>query len=381
MIDFASALYLGLRHPADQLGDYAALTTGYPASLAAAPLARRLAADAAALQGCEAGMVAPSTLHLAIDVFEQLGRTHALIADEALYPVMRWGLERVRGLGAPVAWFRHGDLADLARRIRDHRLRRRGRPPAVIADATRLAGLPLPLARYLTLVRRHGGLILIDHSQMLGLMGAAASPRQPWGSGGGGALRHAGCDPAQPVLLVASWAKAFGAPLATLCGPAALVQAIARDGPTQTHSSAASEVALRAGLRALEINRMAGDVLRARLWQRLRRLQAGLRALARGCLPDLHAPPRDHPMQHVRLASAERTVALHTGLRAAGFRTALLRQPEGRHALALIVRANHRRADIDALVAAMTRLAPHLPDAARQAPWPSSTPMEEPQHV
>ena len=264
MIDFASALYLGLRHPADQLGDYAALTTGYPASLAAAPLARRLAADAAALQGCEAGMVAPSTLHLAIDVFEQLGRTHALIADEALYPVMRWGLERVRGLGAPVAWFRHGDLADLARRIRDHRLRRRGRPPAVIADATRLAGLPLPLARYLTLVRRHGGLIVIDHSQMLGLMGAAASPRQPWGSGGGGALRHAGCDPAQPVLLVASWAKAFGAPLATLCGPAALVQAIARDGPTQTHSSAASEVALRAGLRALEINRMAGAARAAR---------------------------------------------------------------------------------------------------------------------
>lgn len=378
MIDFASALYLGLRHSAAQLGDYAALTTGYPASLVAAPLARRLAAGAAALQGCEAGMVAPSTLHLAIDVFEHLGRTHALIADEALYPVMRWGLERIRGLGVPVAWFRHGDLADLARRIR---LRRRGRPPAVIADATRLAGVPVPLARYVALVRRHGGLIVIDHSQMLGLMGASPSPRQPWGSGGGGALRHAGGDPAQRVLLLASWAKAFGAPLATLCGPAALVQAIARDGPTQTHSSAASEAALRAGLHALEINRVAGAALRARLWQRMRRLQAGLRWLARGCLPDLHAPPRDHPLQHVRLATAERTMALHAGLRDAGFRTALLRQFDGRHALAVIVRANHRRADIDALLAAMTRLAPQLPDAARQARRLSSTPMEEPQHV
>ena len=376
MIDFASALYLGLQHPAAQLGGYAALTTGHPASLMAGPLVRRLAADAAALQGCEAGMVAPSTLHLAIDVFDYLGRTHTLIADEALYPVLRWGIERARGLGVPVAWFRHGDLADLVRRLRQ---RRRGRPPAVIADATLRDGVPVPLAQYLSLVSRHGGLIVIDHSQMLGLMGTAPSPQRPWGIGGGGVLRHAGGAPTAPVLLVASWAKAFGAPLATLCGPAALVEGIARDGPTQTHSSTTSEAALRAGLLALAINARAGAGLRMRLWQRLRRLRAGLRMLARTCLPDLHTSAHDHPLQHVRLDTAARTMALHAGLRAAGFRTALLREHEGRHALAVIVRANHCRADIDALLSAMCHLAPRLPDAGRLAPRLSLT--EEPQHV
>lgn len=95
MIDFASGLYLGLRHPAREAGDYAALTTGHPAALAASPLMRPLAAQAAALQGAQAGLVGTSTLHLAIDAFERLGRSHALFADDALYPVMRWAAERM----------------------------------------------------------------------------------------------------------------------------------------------------------------------------------------------------------------------------------------------------------------------------------------------
>lgn len=376
MIDFATALYLGLQHPATQLGFYPALTTGAPASLATAPLATLLAAQAAELQGCEAGMVAPSTLHLAIDVFDRLGRTHALIADEALYPVMRWGLERVMGMGVQVTWFRHGDLADLTRQIKQ---RWGGRPPAVITDATRREGAPVPLARYLKLVQRYGGLIVVDHSQMLGLMGEHPSAPQPWGQGGGGALRYAALGRTQPVLLLASWAKAFGAPLATLCGPLNLVRDVARDGPTQTHCSSASETALRAGLNALALNQRDGARRRLQLLQLLQHLHLGLRRLARGKLPDLQTSRRNHPLQHLCLATAERTQALHTGLRASGFRTALLRQREGRYALAVILRANHRQSDIDALLLAMATLAPQLPKPAAE---PARTRLtEDRQHV
>jgi 8-amino-7-oxononanoate synthase len=376
MIDFASALYLGLQHPAAQLDDYAALTTGTPASLAAAPLANRLAAQAAALQGCEAGLVAPSTLHLAIDVFDRLARTHALVADEALYPVMRWGLERAVGLGVPVAWFRHGDLSDLAQRLTK---RRSARPPAVMTDATRIEGGIVPIGRYLKLVSRHGGLIVVDHSQMLGLMGERPAMRHPWGHGGGGAVRYAGLAPAQPVLLFASWAKAFGAPLATLCGPDALVREIARDGPTQSHCSAASQVALLAGLNALEINRREGAQLRAGLLLLLRHLHAGLRWLVRNCLSDLQVSRRDHPLQQMHLDTTERTLALHAGLRSSGFRTALLRQHQGRYALAIVIRANHCVADIDALLSAMAALAVRLPGTGHVTASRSS--MEERQHV
>ncbi|HEY1610102.1 MAG TPA: aminotransferase class I/II-fold pyridoxal phosphate-dependent enzyme [Paraburkholderia sp.] len=376
MLDFASALYLGMRHPSAQTGGYDALTTGTPAALASAPLANQLAARAAALQGCEAGVVAPSTLHLAVDVFDRLGRTHALIADDALYPVTRWGLQRVMGLGVPVDWFRHGDCADLTRRILQRRL---AKPPAVIADATSADGAPAPLARYLALVRGHGGLVAIDQSQLLGLLGERASPAHPWGFGGGGVLRHAALDPFEPILLIASWAKAFGAPLATLCGPLALVGAIARDAPTQTHCSAASQSAMLAAMNALAINEQRGDALRATLLQRISRLERGLRWLARTRVPDLRALRRQHPLQQLRLGSAERTLALHAGLRASGLRTALLRECGPGYTLAVVTRANHGTADIDALIAAIAAIAPRLPGAPHAAA-PAAT-MEEREHV
>lgn len=376
MIDFASALYLGLLHPSSQTGPYDALTTGTPAALAAAPLAGVLAARAAALQGSEAGMVAPSTLHLVIDVFDRLGRTHALVADDAVYPVTRWALQRAMGMGVPVTWFRHGDCADLARRIRQ---RRPARPPAVIADATCAEGSPAPVARYLALAHSHGGLVAIDHSQVLGLLGERASPSHPWGFGGGGVLRHAAIGPAEPVLLIASWAKAFGAPLATLCGPLALVGAIARDGPTQTHCSAASQSAMLAAMNALAINEQRGDVLRAALLRLIARLERGLRWLARTRLPDLRTLRRQHPLQQIRLGSAERTLALHAGLRASGLRTALLRECGPGYTLAVVTRANHGAADVDALIAAIAALAPGLPDPAIGAPQAAT--MEEREHV
>lgn len=376
MIDFASTLYLGMQHPSSETGGYDALTTGTPASLAVSPLSGEVAAQAAALQGCEAGMVAPSTLHLSIDLFDRLGRSHAIIADEALYPVMRWGLERIRGLGVPVAWFRHGDPADLARQMRQLP---RARPPAVIVDATGIEGSPTPIGRYLAIVQRHRGLLAIDQSQTLGLLGARPCASHPWGRGGGGVLRYADITSAAPVLLLASWAKAFGAPLATLCGPAALVSEIARAGPTQSHCSTASQSALLAAMSALAINQRDGERLRAALSRRVARLDDGLRWLARHRLPDLQILRRFHPLQQIRLDCAERTLGLHAALRARGFRTALLRQYGPHYALALVVRANHRTADIDALTAAMDALAPGLPQRRGHPARP--VPKEETSHV
>ncbi|CAM2156235.1 Pyridoxal phosphate-dependent aminotransferase family protein [Pararobbsia alpina] len=377
MFDFASALYLGLRHPSTQTGRYDALTTGTPAALAVAPLANALTPRVARLQGCEAAMLAPSTLHLAIDTFDRLARTHALIADEALYPVMRWGLERAMGMGVPVAWFHHGDAFDVARRIRR---RQRRKPPAIIADATCIEGTPTPVTAYLELARTQGGLIVLDQSQVLGLLGEHPSTTCPWGHGGGGVLPYMGIAPREPVLLLSSWAKAFGAPLATLGGPAELVNAVARDGPTQTHCSAASQSAMQAAMNALAINERAGERLRATLHQRLTRLEQGLRWLARTSLPDLHTLRRHHPLQQIRLGSGERTMALYTGLRLRGFRTALLHPAGNGYAVAVVVRADHGASAIDALVGAMAAVAPRLPPAAFTV-LNAPTAIEEDEHV
>ena len=58
MLDFTSALYLGLRHPSGSLGDWESLTLGRPSALREPPDAEAVAADLARLQGCEAGALA-----------------------------------------------------------------------------------------------------------------------------------------------------------------------------------------------------------------------------------------------------------------------------------------------------------------------------------
>ena len=95
MIDFTSALYLGFRHACGDLTPWASLTAGKPAALFEPDLAREIGANTAALQGCEAGLVAPSTLHLYWDLFGWLSH-HAIriYLDGGAYPISRWGVER-----------------------------------------------------------------------------------------------------------------------------------------------------------------------------------------------------------------------------------------------------------------------------------------------
>jgi hypothetical protein len=72
MIDFTSALYLGMRHAHWALPPWLRLTTGRPAALEEPPEANRLSQDIARLLRCERAILAPSTLHLFWDLFDVL---------------------------------------------------------------------------------------------------------------------------------------------------------------------------------------------------------------------------------------------------------------------------------------------------------------------
>ena len=73
MLDFTSALYLGLQHPSASLPPWDALTLGRPAALMEPPDADAVAGELAGLQGSEAATLLPSTLHLFWDLFRVLG--------------------------------------------------------------------------------------------------------------------------------------------------------------------------------------------------------------------------------------------------------------------------------------------------------------------
>lgn len=327
-LDFSSALYLGLRHPGCVLDGWDALTLGKPAALQEVAGARELAAALARLQGCAAAALLPSTLHLFWDVFGMLGRERFIVlVDGAAYPVARWGAERAAGLGLPLATFDHGDVAGLQRLAlawRDG-----GRRPLILADgySPGTAQAP-PLAAYAAVAQRHGGLLLLDDTQALGLLGRH----------GGGSLPRHGIGGAH-VLVGASLAKAFGVPLAVLAGGAAWVRRFERVSDTRLHASPPSQAVVVAARRALRINAVCGDALRRTLAQRVAQFRAALQGAGLPC--DGGA----FPVQSVALPPGADLAAAHAALRRAG----VLAVPQcraGRAWLTFLLRADHTPADV-----------------------------------
>lgn len=341
MVDFTSALYLGLRHPIDSLGAWEALTLGRPSALREPPDAEIVAADLARLQGCEAGALLPSTLHLFWDLFAMLGQGDMVILrDEGAYPIARWGTERAQAMGVRVRTFPHHDSRSLERLIADsvrHRLK-----PIVVADGyCPRCGAAAPVRAYAELVERSGGYLVLDDTQALGILGRDPDGTNPYGSGGGGSLRWHNTF-GRHIIACSSLAKAFGVPVAVLAGERRLVEWFRRESQTRLHCSPASVAVIRAARVALRANQSHGDALRRRLLRLVTRLRTLL--MGAGLRPSGQLP---FPMQ--TFVSANRRAALlHEQLLGAGIVGLLTTTCRALTAgLTLLVTARHGLAEIE----------------------------------
>jgi 8-amino-7-oxononanoate synthase len=272
MIDFTSALYLGLRHPSCSLRRWSQFTTGAPAALAAPAGTHEVAQALAALQGCEAGTLGTSTLHLFWDLFGMLaGQRLAIYLDAGAYPIARWGVERAASRGVLVATFHHHDAGALKRLLKKDAWR--GLRPLVVADGfCPGCGKSAPLACYLDCTRALGGRLILDDTQAFGIFGKSPGADAPYGRGGGGMLswsRIAGPD----VVVISSLAKAFGVPVAIFAGSKAAVRGFELKSETRVHCSPPSVAVMRAAEHAIALNHESGDALRWRLAGLVRRFR------------------------------------------------------------------------------------------------------------
>jgi 8-amino-7-oxononanoate synthase len=340
LLDFTSALYLGLRHGSGAVAPWTALTTGKPAALAEGGAAAALARAAADLVGCARALVAPSTLHLFWDLVGGLDPREARVCfDLALYPVARWAVERAGARGVSVRPFRHHDPASLAAALAAET----GRTPVVVTDGhCPGCGRPAPLAAYLTRLRGSGGTLALDDTQALGVRGP----------GGSGSLGEAELAGSAQVVWAASLSKGFGVPLAVVAGSARAMSALAARSETRVHCSPPAAATLHAGRAALARNARDGDRLRRRLAARVKLFRTGLGA--RGLL----SRGGDFPVQHVDCPPGLTATALHARLAAAGIGTVVTRarcrrQPR----VTFIITARHTPAQIEHAVDVLHRVA------------------------
>lgn len=357
MLDFTSALYLGFRHASSSLPGWASLTAGVPAALGEPAEARAAAQRLASLMGCARATLTPSTLHLFLDLFAVLeAQYNSIHVDAAAYPIACWGAERARSAGVRVHSFPHRDLDALEFQMRA--AARQGRRPIVLVDGYCPRCGPMPLSAYSTLAARSGGLVVVDDTQALGILGGGRGPACPLGRGGGGSLRWHGLN-APNVVIGASLAKGFGAPVAVLAGPPDVVGRFEEQAETRVHSSQPSIAAIAAASRALTINAANGNVVRARLASLIRRFKAGLTSL--GSSPD----HRFFPIQ--LLALEDLAAAVHARLRRLGVTTVLHRDPHGRReVVSFLITARHSERDIDIAIASLAQAAGHATSRSRR---------------
>jgi 8-amino-7-oxononanoate synthase len=339
VIDLTSSLYLGLRHDSRSVPGWQRLTTGVPAALAQASAAGTLAQGLAALIGTEAATLAPSTLHAFWDLFAGLD-AREIHVDAGTYPIAWWGAERAQCRGAVVRPFRHHDPAALRQAVADQGRGRNpqdGRHPVVLTDGfCPGCGRVAPIESYLAIVAPVGGLVVVDDSQALGILGTPA-PGHPFGRGGGGAARWLRLS-SPGLLVVASLAKGFGVPITTVAGSNAAIRQYMATSETRVHCSPPSNAHLHSAIAAMGINTARGDALRRRLAELISQFRSML---------GVPLTPGLFPVQSTGADTGLDLGLLHLRLAELGIKT-VLNWPRCRQgkALTFIITAAHQKADI-----------------------------------
>lgn len=340
MINFASALYLGMRHASFSLRPWRQISAGVPAAFDPPENANSIAARVARLQGCEAATMGTSTLHLVWDLFriDRASRS-AIYLDSGAYPILGWGVDLAAARGSPVRTFRHHDAEALRRAIGQDRSK--GLRPLVVTDGfCPSCGRVAPLREYLEYAERHGGALIVDDTQALGILGCTPQPGAPYGSGGGGSLQWLALS-SPHLIVLCSMAKGFGVPVAVVSGSKQMVTRFESASETRMHCSPPSVAALRAAENALRLNHVQGQQLRAALSGLVARFRAGLAEIA--LAPDGNM----FPVQTISTLGDAETLALHQHLENRGIKTVLHRgRRQNRVRLSFLINADHRPEEI-----------------------------------
>lgn len=346
-LDFTSALYLGFWHESHALKPWAKLTTGKPAVLDDLSVSEAIANRLAKLQGLEQACLGRSTLHLVWDFFGMLAEDRvAIFQDDGAYSITQWGVERAASSGVPVHRFPHKDIASLKRLLERPA---GGRRPIVVSDGMCApCGCTVPIKAYYELVRRAGGLLVIDDTQALGILGEPHTAA-PYGTGGGGSLRCQNISGAN-IISISSLAKGFGVPLAVLAGSRDSIRKFNARSQTRIHCSPPTTADLHAALRAMDLNATSGDAIRLQLAQRVQKFR---RKAAEAGIPTEGGL---FPMQTLPLPAQLDPVSVHRELLDGGIRTILRRGCDSRPYLSMIITSRHSRQDIENLVHALTEI-------------------------
>jgi 8-amino-7-oxononanoate synthase len=197
------------------------------------------------------------------------------------------------------------------------------------------------------LVQERGGWLIVDDTQAFGILGRRSNNAAPYGNGGRGTAAWHGLH-GPGLVVAASLAKGFGAPLAVLAGSREFIAQYKEKGLCRVHCSAPSAAAVAAASHALRLNQHWGARLRHRLVARVRQFRSLLAEFG------ITAQGGLFPVQTLRLSAAE---AVHARLEAEGIRAVLHQARRNRPAqISFLLTAAHELWEIDNAARTLARI-------------------------
>ena len=326
VLDLASNDYLALsRHPevlaaaSRALDDHGAGATGSRLVTGTTVLHGGLELALARRTGAQAGLVFSSGYLANLGAVGVLAGPGTLVVSDAGNHASL--IDACRLSRAQVVVVPHGDPDAVAATLARHR-----GPSLVVTDAVfSVDGALAPLPDLLRVVRRAGGLLLVDEAHALGVLGA----------GGGGACVAAGLQDAPELVRTVTLSKSLGSQGGAVLGPALLRDTLVDTARAFVFDTGLAPSACAAALAALGL---VDDALVARL----QAVNADLAAA-------VGVPPTPGAVVRVPVGDAHGALAAQARLLADGLAVGCFRPPSvahGQSCLRLTARADLRPADL-----------------------------------
>lgn len=250
LVMFSSYSYLGLiGHPRiqaaveDAVGRYGTSTGGVRLLTGTLELHLELERELADFLGQEAAAVFSSGYDANVAAITSLfGPNDTVLLDQYAHQSI---VDGVRMAGCTMRRFRHNDMEDLERRLRQARNRGAERVLIAVDSVFSMDGDQAPLAELIELRDRHGAFLLVDEAHSLGALGQT----------GRGICEEQGVDPSAIDILTGSLSKAIPSSGGFIAGSRALKIYVQHGSAPYIFSAALTPANTAAVLEALRVIR------------------------------------------------------------------------------------------------------------------------------
>jgi 8-amino-7-oxononanoate synthase len=308
LADFASCNYLGFDlepEIIDAVPAYLRAWGTHPSwsrLLGSPVLYEQIEARLTELLGAPDTLVLPTITLIHMAVIPLLAASGTVFVDRRAHKTVYEGAELATLRGATLQRFAHDDLDELESLLRADRSSAR---LVCIDGVNSMTGNAPELRAFAALAREYEAILYVDDAHGFGVIGERADDElSPYGKRGNSIVRFAG-ETYDNIVLVAGLSKAYSSLAAFIACPTEMKRLLKTAAPPYLYSGPSPVASLATTLAGLEVNDRRGDLLRAQLHAKTRRV---LEALDRF---GVRTPNRDgFPIIEVPLAHAEQIGAV-----------------------------------------------------------------------